>query len=110
MKEKEQNEELQSRREFFKEAAKKALPIIGAIALASSPIIAKAANTEPMGCNGSCSGLCSGSCSSSCQGGCKGTCTVECNGACVSSCKGACTNSCKGYCGNSCKSSSYGSI
>ncbi|MBP5535462.1 MAG: hypothetical protein J6X62_01580 [Bacteroidales bacterium] len=39
MEEKKQNEEFKSRREFFKEAAKKALPIIGAIALASSTLL-----------------------------------------------------------------------
>ena len=50
MEEKKQKEELQSRREFFKQAAKKALPVIGAIALASTPIIANAAEKEPMGC------------------------------------------------------------
>ena len=35
-----QNEELQSRREFFKKAAKSALPILGAVVLASAPGIA----------------------------------------------------------------------
>ena len=109
MKNNKENEELQSRREFFKEAAKKALPVIGAIALASSPILAHAAEKSSTSCNGSCSGLCTGSCSTSCQGGCKGTCTVECNGACVSSCKGACSGGCRGYCGGSCKSSNYNS-
>ena len=38
MKTKNENEELQSRREFFKSAAKKALPVIGAIALALSTL------------------------------------------------------------------------
>lgn len=33
---------IQSRREFFKSAVAKALPVLGAIALMSSPIIAKA--------------------------------------------------------------------
>lgn len=43
---KQKNEELKSRREFFKEAAKKALPVLGAIALAGSPIIAQAAKKQ----------------------------------------------------------------
>jgi len=33
------NEEIQSRREFFKNAAKKALPILGAVALINMPIL-----------------------------------------------------------------------
>ena len=42
---KNKNEELQSRREFFKKAAKGALPILGAIILASNPVLAKAGET-----------------------------------------------------------------
>ncbi len=99
MEEKKQNEELQSRREFFKQAAKKALPVLGAIALMSSPIIAKAAEGEPMGCDGSCYGRCSGSCS--------GTCSGSCDGACAHTCKGSCQGSCIGGCMGSCKGSSY---
>ena len=34
--------DLQSRREFFKEAARKALPVLGAIALAGSPLVVNA--------------------------------------------------------------------
>ena len=41
MKKNEKNEELQSRREFFKKAAKGALPILGAIALAGAPGVVK---------------------------------------------------------------------
>ena len=37
MEKNEKNEELQNRREFFKKAAKSALPILGAIVLAGSP-------------------------------------------------------------------------
>ena len=40
------NEELQSRREFFKKAAKGALPIIAAVALASAPAVAEAVNSN----------------------------------------------------------------
>lgn len=47
-----QNEELQSRREFFKKAAKSALPILGAVVLASAPGIANAAESAAeMGCS-----------------------------------------------------------
>lgn len=88
MKKQNENEELQSRREFFKEAAKKALPVIGAIALVSSPIIAQAAIKEPMGCENSCSGSCKGGCS-----GCSGSCSGSCSGGCLGSCSGSCTAS-----------------
>ena len=41
-----ENKNLQGRREFFKEAAKRVLPIIGAVALMSNPVIAKAMGKE----------------------------------------------------------------
>lgn len=100
MKEKKQNEELQSRREFFKEAARKALPVISAIALASSPIIARAAKTDPMACNYGCAGTCSGNCF--------GTCTTECYTSCVGSCKTNCDSTCKGGCRDTCSGSCRG--
>ena len=83
MKQKKTNEELQSRREFFKKAAKAALPVVGAVVLASMPSDIFAMNRT--GCNG-----CSGACSS-CTGSCTGSCTVTCVGACSSSCSGSCT-------------------
>lgn len=49
MKKNEKNEELQSRREFFKKAAKGALPILGAILLSGAPQILNAAEKSPMG-------------------------------------------------------------
>ena len=51
MKKNEKNEELQSRREFFKKAAKGALPILGAIVLANAPAVINAAEKAPMGCS-----------------------------------------------------------
>ena len=39
----EKNEELQSRREFFKRAAKGALPILAGAVLLSSPVVSEAA-------------------------------------------------------------------
>lgn len=89
MKEKKQNEELQSRREFFKDAAKKALPIIGAIALAGSPIIARA--TEPMNCRYE---ACVGGCHNGCSGTCKGSCETTCHNSCRDTCKGSCSGTC----------------
>lgn len=104
---KQQNEELQSRREFFKKAAKGALPILGAIVLANAPVIAKAAEDTPMGCNSgcalgcytgcygclhSCNRVCLDSCNYNCRGGCKGTCVGTCEGDCQGTCRGTCTS------------------
>ena len=89
MEEKNKREEIQSRREFFKKAAKAALPVVGAAILSSVPFIN--AEAAPSGCGFTCSGGCSGSCSSSCGFGCSGSCKGGCGG-----CKGACKSSCTG--------------
>ena len=75
----EKNEELQSRREFFKKAAKGALPILGAVVLASAPGLANAAESAvEMGCSTNCNVHCSGcgtACFKGCSNGCSGGCT-----------------------------------
>lgn len=95
MKQNKKNEELQSRREFFKRAAKGALPILGAIALANAPLLTKAAES-PMGCTGTCYGTCYGSCKG-CSTTCTGTCSRACTG-CSTTCSGTCSGSCKNTC------------
>ena len=96
MDKKERNEEIQSRREFFKNAAKGALPILGAILLANAPVIARAADAEaPMGCTDTCTGACYGSCKG-CSTTCTGTCSHGCKG-CSTTCTGGCSHyACKG--------------
>lgn len=101
MEKKKGNEELQSRREFFKKAAKGALPILGAIVLASAPAIINAAGKEPMGCKYGCTT----GCYTACSGGCKFTCDGTCKGACEG-CKYTCNNTCKNTCLGTCKHSS----
>ncbi len=85
------NEELQNRRTFFKNAAKKSLPLLGALILAT-PIFAKDNTIEQTGCKTGCTGgcrtLCQEGCSRSCNGGCKNT----CEGRCDKTCKGSATN------------------
>lgn len=98
MEKKNRNEELQSRREFFKKAAKGVLPILGATLLANTPLLVKATEEDPMGCNYSCSYSCSNSCSGSCYGGCKGGCGGACSYSCQNTCKGSCQGSCRGGC------------
>ena len=81
MKQKKSNEELQSRREFFKKAARTALPVVGAIVVASFPNSIFATNTtECNGCSGTCTGSCVGNCTGSCIGGCSGSCSGSCRG------------------------------
>ncbi len=82
MNEKNNNEELQSRRDFFKNAAKAALPIIGAVMLSANPAIAK--TIEATGCQS----YCTGSCSRACHQGCNRTCMGTCKTTCQQSCKG----------------------
>ena len=78
------NEEVQSRREFFKNAAKSALPILGAVVLSGIALPSQAAKM-------SCDGTCSGSCTSRCSG-CTGSCSGGCSG-CSGSCSGTSTSS-----------------
>ncbi len=81
MKEKNKNEKLQSRREFFKNAAKAALPVVGAVVLANLPISVNA--TEATSCSGTCWGGCQGYCMHTCSGGCKGGCQNSCMQHCT---------------------------
>lgn len=86
MKKNVKNEGLQSRREFFKKAAKGALPILGALVLSQIPSIAQAVEESPSGCKG-----CSTGCYSSCIGGCSNTCKGHCQFNCQNSCHANCT-------------------
>lgn len=94
MKEKEtKQQELQSRRQFFKRAAKTALPILGAILLASTPL--KTMASESGMANGRCT-ACSGSnCGITCRGICRDGCDGRCEGTCLGSCKYTCSGGSK---------------
>lgn len=96
MKKNEKNEELQSRREFFKKAAKGALPILGAIVLANAPAVINAAENAPMGCSRQ--DGCSATCASSCQRYCTGKCDALCRDSCYNDCTGTCKSTCYGSC------------
>ncbi len=89
-------DELQSRRQFFKKAAKGTLPILGALALTQMPFLSQAHESQnEMGCSGYCSQHCSAGCSHSCQG-CKGSCQTTCDGTCSNSCARGCHYTCNG--------------
>lgn len=97
------NEELQSRREFFKKAAKGALPIVAVLSLTGCETFMAAwgerlssygsggggsyGGGSEGGSSGSESG-CGYSCSNSCSGGCDGTCRWGCETTCKGSCEG----------------------
>lgn len=109
MEKKNRKEELQSRREFFKKAAKGALPILGAIVLSGAPGIAKAVSHESYvetGCDWGCSQSCYYGCDGSCKGFCRQSCYSACRDSCDSSCRGTCSNSCQGSCSNGCRGGS----
>lgn len=118
MKQKENKKEVQTRREFFKNAAKGLLPIIGVIAISGIPQIAVAKENAPMGCkNDACRGgcenycargcdrACEDNCSGTCEG-CQGNCRGDCVGNCYETCQGGCQKSCSGSCSDSCAGSS----
>lgn len=86
--------ELQSRREFFKKAAKGALPILGAVVLAGVPSILKAAEKTHNGCNRDCWCACGDGCTGGCRRGCGG-CSYGCYNSCKRGCLGTCRHGCK---------------
>ena len=77
------DEQLQNRREFFKNAAKAALPILGGIVLMNLPLTAKA--SQVTGCDDGCSY----SCKTSCQNDCRGHCHYGCKNTWQGSCSGS---------------------
>lgn len=104
------HEELQTRREFFKKAARGVLPIIGAVAL--TPLLtACPGGDDPTGCDG-CEGTCSSSCSTTCKGtsssgctGCSAQCQSDCDTSCNTTCNTTCTATCADDCSEGCKDS-----
>ena len=88
MKQTKKSEELQSRREFFKSAAKGALPILGIMAFGPTLLTAcEPDEDEPSSSSSSSSSGC-GSCNGSCSGGCDATCRYKCSGGCKTGCFG----------------------
>lgn len=90
------NEEIQSRRSFFKKTVMSALPIIAAVTL---PSLLTACGKDDDGGSGS-GGSSGGGKGSSCHSSCAVVCRASAQYApyaCKGTCKGACT-SCKGFC------------
>lgn len=85
MEKKNKKEEIQSRREFFKKAAKGTLPILGAVMLSALPLNRADAQWGCSSCSGGCEG-CNDSCYGSCRGGCGSGCAYGCTGTCHAVC------------------------
>lgn len=102
---------IQSRREFFKSAAKKALPILGAIALTQLPFVAKSHESKVTSyCDYGCKYGCDSTCLTGCQhrcGGCDYNCSGGCDGSCVGGCQTGCGGGCDGTCYTGCGSGAY---
>lgn len=94
-----QNNELKSRREFFKKTAKGALPIVAGVILSTMPHIINASTETAMSCDLACYGGCYRTCNNrcqSCQGGCNTNCAVSCDKTCKRICSDNCYKSCTG--------------
>lgn len=89
MKDNRQNNELQTRRDFFKKAARISLPIIGLVALNMIPFRVSANGYD---CRSQCVGSCGAACTSCWTGctGCKGNCRHNCEGGCKGGCREGC--------------------
>lgn len=124
MKQKDNKNEVQTRREFFKKAAKEVLPIISILSISCFPIQLSAESPVNSckddcfyvcgGCSRSCYEECEGqckdgcfrTCTGRCDSTCQGNCKDDCVGNCFKTCQGGCQNSCSGSCSNSCAGSS----
>ena len=106
MKKNEKNDELQSRREFFKKAAKGVLPILGLCILpssASAMLHNVTKEMSPKDCNNNCSYNCTYGCRTSCNISCSGGCSHLCTRSCKVSCADDCNVTCENYCDSSCR-------
>ena len=97
------NEELQSRRDFFKKAGKGILPVLGLMMLSNIPTILNAAEKTPSGCDTNCQNGCAQDCFTGCEGKCADHCAHSCSENCVGSCRGRCINGCQGGCKFTCR-------
>lgn len=118
MKKKMENKELLSRREFFRKAAKKALPFVATLTLPS--FLMSCGGDDPLengggceDCASACQGGCQGECSGSCEDSCKNTNTgssscSDCSAACKNDCAGSCSENCQNTCSQTCTGTSEG--
>ena len=84
------DQELQSRREFFRRVSTKTLPILGAVVL--GPAISLTTLTS-CGCD-ECSAMCMDNCEGGCVASCQGSAKTDSCSSCASSCSNTCSNTC----------------
>lgn len=96
------NEEILSRRGFFKKAAKGTLPMIALIGFGSVQTLFTS-QVAAQGCQ-DCTGACRNDCTSACRDNCVGDCRDNCKGDCRDNCKGDCRNDCTSACRSNCYS------
>ena len=100
---KKENNDLQTRRDFFKKAAEKTIPMLGILMLTNGLPFLTSCKKEDISGGGSYGGCdCSGGCTGSCRSGCTGTCSTGCAGACGYGCAGSCSGDCDGSCSGTC--------
>ena len=96
--------ELQTRRDFFKKAGKKILPLFASLSLVAQIIPIKAIAKEQIGCGWTCMGTCMTGCLYSCGGSCLNGCYMSCMNACAMSCGNSCRGGCNDTCAQGCSS------
>lgn len=100
--------DLFSRRQFFKKSLKKILPVIGGVVLGALHL-EKAEGKTPTNCIYGCAYACMTSCSGACDFTCLGDCHAGCKTSCYLGCKTMCTETCRGGCKNGCADTCYNS-
>ena len=99
---------IMERRFFFKQAARRTLPIVGLILFSETSM---GGIIQPNNCKNECSHNCNITCQARCQGACYedpcgGTCANKCTNACTRSCFDGCTRGCGASCFGACSGSS----
>lgn len=98
--------EIESRREFFKSAARRVLPVVGMLAFGKVMMAGETHERHnAMDCNNGCDGACWGGCGGDCRASCSGSCDGDCYGDCRSTCSGSCDGYCAGTCSDTCANS-----
>jgi len=103
---KEKRKELQTRREFFKKAAKGLLPIIAGVTLAGCNTLLTSIRERLSNGGGGYSEGSGGGYGES--NGCGYTCSAGCSGGCDGTCRWGCETTCKGSCAGSSEIKHYG--
>ena len=113
------NDELKTRREFFRKVASVALPLLStsfvSCGVLQDSILNALGGESSSGSSyvsydsgGYSGGGTTSGCSWGCVGVCQQTCTLNCASNCTNGCKTSCTGSCKSSCSGSCRGSSRG--